>query len=237
MRCLTSFCLLAMLAFCRKALPCLPSFPTENSRLLRQKPQKFAQFWRSKPFSSLPRHVFGVQKFFHCLHEAILGFKSVFVAPLVVFWASKELLLPTRSIFSLQKYFHCLPEAFSAFKSSFTPHPKRFWASKELLLLRSACFVARQSLAYDFLFARNARSFVSQRNALLTEFSCGKLALFFAKTTKIRAFYGKSTKIRAYSVRFHLSKAVSIRFRQKSSYSKEFLWLWLKLRNLSTMSA
>ena len=45
-------------------------------------------------------------------------------------------------------------------------------------------FVARQSLASqrdalfnDFLFARKARIFVSQRSALLTEFSCGKLAL------------------------------------------------------------
>ena len=39
-RCLPSFCLLAPLAFCRKALPCLPSFPAENSCLLRQKAQK-----------------------------------------------------------------------------------------------------------------------------------------------------------------------------------------------------
>ena len=41
---LTSFCLLALLAFCRKAEPCLPSFPAENSCLLRQKAQKLAGF-------------------------------------------------------------------------------------------------------------------------------------------------------------------------------------------------
>ena len=43
---LTTFCLLAPLAFCRKAEPCLTSFPAENSCLLRQKTQKFAaRFW------------------------------------------------------------------------------------------------------------------------------------------------------------------------------------------------
>ncbi|MCH5294272.1 MAG: hypothetical protein J1E07_11125, partial [Treponema sp.] len=152
--------------------------------------------------------------------RAVLAFKSAFAPCLVRFRRSKVLLLLRSAYFGLQKHFHCFSEAFSAFKRSFTPCLACFWRSKVLLLLRSAyfglqkCFHClpeaflgfksslsqRDALLTDFLFARNAR-ILPQGSALLTEFSCGKLVPFAAK----------STKIRAYSVHFQPSKAVSIR--------------------------
>ena len=200
---------------------------------MRQKPQKLAfflakntkiraysvRFHLSKVLSRLAWRVFSLQKYFHCLPEAfspfkrtfvaplgaVLGFKSIFIASPRRFQPSKVLLLLRSAYFGVQKFFCCLPEAISGFKRTFVASPKCFHLSKVLLRLASQ----RDALFTDFLFARNARIFVSQRSALLTEFSCGKLALIFLqKPQKFAPFTAKSTKIRAYSVRFHLSKAV-----------------------------
>ena len=183
-------------------------------------------FQPSKVLSRLAWRVFSLQKYFHCLPEAfspfkrtfvaplgaVLGFKSIFIASPRRFQPSKVLLLLRSAYFGVQKFFCCLPEAISGFKRTFVASPKCFHLSKVLLRLASQ----RDALFTDFLFARNARIFVSQRSALLTEFSCGKLALIFLqKPQKFAPFTAKSTKIRVYSVCFHLSKAVSIRFRQK----------------------
>ena len=69
------------------------------------------RFWASKVFSLPPRSIFSLQKFFHCLPEAISGFKRTFTHCLACFWRSKVLLLLRSAYFGLQKNFCCLVAA------------------------------------------------------------------------------------------------------------------------------
>ena len=170
MRCLPSFCLLAMLAFCRKALPCLPSFPAENSCLLRQKPQKFAAHFRPLgAFPRLPSQGRALLTTFCLLamlaflpqgralrqkpQKFAAHFQSSGTLPkprAVRFRALGVLPRLYRHIFTLWERSHAFSEAFSAFGSAPEDFPKRFHLSKVLLLLPRRVFglrVRSQSLA------------------------------------------------------------------------------------------
>ena len=123
----------------------------------------------------------------------------------VHFQPSKVLSRLAFRIFSLQKQFHALLCAFLGFKSTLSQ---------------------RDALLTDFLFARNARIFVSQGRALLNEFSCGKLAQFRQRTQKFAlilcifsvqkcfralfcAFLGFKSAFATSPKRFQRSKALS----------------------------
>ena len=134
---LTTFCLLAMLAFLPfhgKNHKNSRSFGKEhkNSRLFLQKPQKFA-FISAKTFQCLKNLVSGLQK---CVCERLV-------------WRD----------FGESADAHCFPEAFSGKVRVHFARLVRFWGKCACAF----CFIAARCAAYDFLFARTARIFAVSR--------------------------------------------------------------------------
>ena len=180
------------------------SFPAENSCLLRQKPQKFARFWALRVCALLPQSIFGFLACADCSLGAFWAFSHVRTASPTRFRGKCACALLAWHVLGFLACAHCFPGAFSTFSRLRIVRLARFGA-----FIAARCAAYRllsqgSALLTDFLFARNARIFVSQRNALLTEFSCGKLALFFCKNHKnSRLLWQRAQKLAA---RFRASK-------------------------------
>ena len=172
---------------------------------------KLAQFRRSKPFSSLPRHVFGVQKFFHCLPEAVLGFKSGFTPCVTARCAVYRLFVCSQCSHFCRFAAKStkIRKAILGFKSVFALHPKPFQRSKVLLCLIQGvfglqkCFCAPPEAFSAFkssfvaplgVFCRKAEPCVHRSAVRCLRVFLRKTRTVSAKSTKIRAFCGKNHK-------------------------------------------
>ena len=168
MRCLPSFCLLAMLAF-------LP-----QGRALRQKPQKLA----------LILCVFTFQKYFCCFLGVFLGFGYAPKASRGLFSGFGSAPEGFSACFRARECSHDFPDTFSTCGSAPKDFPKRFHLSKVLLLLPRRVFGLRarsQNLA-RLVFGLWECSIATRCTAL----SFGRLPN--AHTGIVRAWRGNHTK-------------------------------------------
>ncbi|MBD5441535.1 MAG: hypothetical protein HDR33_11120 [Treponema sp.] len=122
-------------------------------------------FVLQKYFRSLSRCNFGFQKHFCGFPDAILAFKSTFVASLAQFQRSKVFSWLSRRVFMLQKFFRCFPGSFSAFKSSFVAFSAQFRYSKVLSLLSRNGFGLQKHFFHSVQTKINTlRSFYGKSN-------------------------------------------------------------------------
>ena len=124
-------------------------------------------FVLQKYFRSLSRCNFGFQKHFCGFPDAILAFKSTFVASLAQFQRSKVFSWLPRRIFRVQKCFCCFPGAVSRFKNTFVAFPACFRASKVLSWLSQCNFRFQKRF---FLPAPRGFQFGSNKNQYIKEF-------------------------------------------------------------------
>ena len=129
------------------------------------------RFRASRACALFPRHVFELCACAHGFPCAFSGFSRLRTASPTRFRASRACARLPRHVFELLACAHCSPGAFSgfarlriAFPGAFSSFSRLRTASPACFRLSRACaFVARRSLAYEFLFARTARIFAALR--------------------------------------------------------------------------